>query len=97
MHFLFGYGNLLCYQNFPLDVRFIENIIRTVEKTHSNSESIRWEGSDDWIRSKFVEYLESFLCVMTTVDGIFDNKEQLDLGNNSISLQYLFIIYYSFV
>lgn len=43
-----------------------------------------WDGSDDWIRTKFAEYLEAFTSSLTSIKDIFSEKvdvDSLDLSN----------------
>ena len=39
---------------------------------------LHWQGSDDWIRSKFLEYMECFLSTVSCIPNILDPDVSLD-------------------
>ncbi len=46
------------------DRAFIEDILEKVNNNKTNG----WEGSDDWIRAKFGEYIQSALAAVVGSD-----------------------------
>lgn len=68
------------------DRKWMDEIVRTVESTWNPSDPHRpvgmgYKASDDWLRSKFEEYLTSALSAIKFVDFLIRNKDMAILIN----------------